>query len=95
MLQLKEGKICKRRSIQEERVFTKWELESDNSKSNTIARLSMCNLPRKYKSGGDGLCNLCEEEEGSTEHYLNDCNQAQIRRKVWEVNMQSARSWEK
>ena len=57
----------------------------------------MCNLPGNYKSGGDGLCNLCEEEEeeGSTEHYLNDCNQAQILRKAWGVNMESVHSQEK
>ena len=28
------------------------------------ARMNMCNIPGKCKNDGDGLCNLCEEEEG-------------------------------
>ena len=58
------------------------------------ARMNMCNIPGNYKNGGDGLCNMCEEEEGSTEHYLNRCSQVQFLRKVWGVNMEFARSQE-
>ena len=30
----------------------------------------MCKLPSNYKQKGVILCPLCEEEEGSTEHYF-------------------------
>ena len=33
------------------------------------ARMNMCRLPGNYKNDGDGNCPLCEQEEGSTEHY--------------------------
>ena len=58
-------------------------------------RLNMCSLPGNYKNRGDGLCTLCEEEEGSTEHYLYDCSQVQLLRKVWGVKTDATRSQEK
>ena len=90
----------KARFVREDQYERKEYLRNGNSsltaaKAILRARLNMCNLPGNYKSGGDGLCNLCEEGEGSTEHYLNDCNQAQILRKAWGVNMESVHSQEK
>ena len=33
-------------------------------------RMNMIKIPGNYKGRGDGWCPLCEETEGSTEHYF-------------------------
>ena len=78
-----------------EGVLDKWKSKPDNSKGTLRVRLNMCSLPGNYKNRGDGLCTLCEEEEGSTEHYLSSCSQVQLLRKVWGVNTEATRSQEK
>ena len=47
-------------------------------------RLNMCHLPANYKGKGDGNCDLCKSEEGSTEHYFH-CESVQQLARVWEV----------
>ena len=47
-------------------------------------RMNMIKIPGNYKGSGDGWCPLCEETEGSTEHYF-ECSKVQILREVWEV----------
>ena len=48
-------------------------------------RLNMAWLPGNYKKDGKGLCSLCEEEEGSTEHYF-QCKHVSLLAKVWQVS---------
>ena len=42
--------------------------------------------PGNFKGNGDGNCPLCEEEEGSTEHYFDCCKVKQLV-KVWNVTV--------
>ena len=55
------------------------------------ARMNMCRLPANYKNDGDGNCPLCEQEEGSTEHYFR-CQQVNVLAKAWDVKIDDLRS---
>ena len=55
------------------------------------ARMNMCRLPGNYKKDRDGNCPLCEQEEGSTEHYFR-CQQVNLLAKAWDVKSDDLRS---
>ena len=47
-------------------------------------RMNMVKVPGNYKGNGEGICPLCETEEGSTEHYFR-CSSVRLLVKVWDV----------
>ena len=51
-----------------------------------MTRMNMVKIPGNYKSNGGGNCTLCEEEEGSTEHYFECCKVKQLT-KAWNVSV--------
>jgi len=58
-------------------------------------RMNMTQLPGNYKNKNknDGRCCICEEEEGTTEHYFK-CKGARPLRKAWEAKEVDMRSQE-
>ena len=68
----------------ERKMYLKSQVKLEAAKTILRARLNMCWLPGNYKGNGDGICPLCESEEGSTEHYFS-CQQVGLLTKVWNV----------
>ena len=56
-------------------------------------RMNMSKLPCNYKENGEGMCSLCEEGEGSTEHYFS-CKRVSRLLQVWQVKMEDLKSQE-
>ena len=57
------------------------------------SRLHMCKVPGNYKQKGVTLCPLCEDEEGSTEHYF-DCKRTKYLVQIWDVKKEDLQSQE-
>ena len=78
----------KARFVKEDKFERKTYLNSkvnlETAKTILRARLNMCYIPANYKNNGDGMCTLCECEEGSTEHYFS-CKHVRLLAKVWDV----------
>ena len=55
--------------------------------------MHMCKVPANYKRKGVTQCPLCEEGEGSTEHYF-ECRNTKYLAQTWEVNKEDLRSQE-
>ena len=91
----KKARFVKDDKYERKEYLTNGKASLTTAKAILRVRLNMCSLPGNYKNRGDGLCTLCEEEEGSTEHYLSSCSQVQLLRKVWGVNTEATRSQEK
>ena len=47
-------------------------------------RLNMNKVPGNYKGNSEGMCPLCEKEEGNNEHYFK-CQKVRVLREVWGV----------
>ena len=90
----KKARFVKDDKYERKEYLTNGKASLTTAKSILRVRLNMSSLPGNYKSGGDGLCTLCEEEEGSTEHYLSRCCQVQLLRKVWGVKTEATYSQE-
>ena len=56
-------------------------------------RMHMSKLPGNFKEGGDGLCLLCNETKGSTEHYF-ECGCVTQLVKIWGVQKEDLASQE-
>ena len=75
----------------ERKSYMDGEIDLTMAKKILRTRLNMCRLPGNYKGNGSGICTLCEEEEGSTEHYF-DCKYTSSLAKVWGVTTNDLRS---
>ena len=53
----------------------------------------MTKLPANYKEGGEGICLLCDNTKGSTEHYF-ECMYTTQLVKGWGVKMEDLESQE-
>ena len=58
---------------------------TEQTKKMLKMRMNMCKVPENYKQGGCGTCPLCQDGEGSTEHYF-QCSRMKQIAKVWNVN---------
>ena len=56
-------------------------------------RMHMNKVPGNFKGGGDGLCLLCYETKGSTEHYF-ECVCVSRLVKIWGVKEEDLTSQE-
>ena len=89
--EMSKGRTVKNDDYQKKDYLSKVSLEE--AKKIMRVRMHMCKLPGNYKEGGDGLCLLCKEEKGSTEHYF-ACNCVAQLRKVWRVKKDDMKSKE-
>ena len=96
-LRQKCNNSSKARTVKEDKFerkeYLKGKVDAKTVKKILRARLNMCKLPGNYKQGGKGTCNLCEEGEGTTEHYFT-CKQVHRLKKVWGVNVEQLKSQE-
>ena len=44
----------------------------------------MSKVPGNYKGNSEGMCPLCDKEEGNNEHYFK-CQKVRVLREVWGV----------
>ena len=77
----------------EAKEYLKGAVNLQTAKKILRTRLNMAWLPGNYKKDGKGLCPLCEEEEGSTEHYFH-CKHVSLLAKVWQVTPEDLGSQE-
>ena len=77
----------------EKKEYLQGKVDAKTAKKILRARLNMCNLPGNYKQNGKGTCNLCEEEEGTTEHYFT-CKRVRMLSKEWGVKTEHLKSQE-
>ena len=56
--------------LYERKKYLNGRVKLSTAKAILRARMNMCRLPGNYKNKGEGTCTLCEEGEGSTEHYF-------------------------
>ena len=77
--------------VYERKKYLEGRVDLTTAKKILRTRLNMCRLPGNYKNNGEGMCPLCEEGEGSTEHYFN-CKGVSRLIKVWEVKKEEMKS---
>ena len=70
----------------ERKSYLNGEVDLQMGKKILKTRLHMCRVPGNYKGNGSGMCPLCVEKEGSTEHYFQCKNTTELS-KVWEVTV--------
>ena len=94
-LRIKCAMSKKARWIQDDKYERKKYLEGKvdltTAKKILRTRLNMCKLPGNYKGNGEGKCPLCDEGEGSTEHYFS-CKQVRRLGEVWQIKMEDLKS---
>ena len=71
----------------ERKGYLQGKVDTKTAKKILRARLNMCKLPANYKQDGKGTCHLCEEGEGTTEHYFR-CVQVNRLKKVCGVKVE-------
>ena len=71
----------------ERKGYLQGKVDTKTAKKILLARLNMCKLPANYKQDGKGTCHLCEEGEGTTEHYFR-CVQVNRLKKVCGVKVE-------
>ena len=80
----------KARTVKDDKFETKeyllGKVSLNEAKNILMTRMNMVKIPGNYKSNGGGNCTLCEEEEGSTEHYFECCKVKQLT-KAWNVSV--------
>ena len=77
--------------VYERKKYLEGRVDLTTAKKILRTRLNMCRLPGNYKNNGEGMCPLCEEGEGSTEHYFT-CKGVSRLIKVWEVKKEEMKS---
>jgi hypothetical protein len=77
----------------ETKKYLKGEVGLTTAKKILRTRMNMTKVPGNYKGGGSGMCTLCEQGEGSTEHYF-QCKSVSLLTDIWEVTANDLRSQE-
>ena len=70
--------------LYERKEYLNGKVKLSTAKAILRAGLNMCRLPGNYKNKGGGTCTLCEDGEGSNEHYFK-CPCVQLLVKAWNV----------
>ena len=71
-LKMSKGRTVKNDKYEKKKYFSM--MNMTEMKQVIRVRMHMSKLPGNYKEGGDGMCPLCNEEKGSTEHYFECTN---------------------